>query len=64
MAKHDVAMRQGRAIFGQFLEPKDDGVRWGCGPGVLWRDFAARIDVALQRDRPDRALLHRDLDAA
>ena len=42
MAEHDVRMRQGRAVFGQFLEAKDHRIARGLGPAMGRNDLAPR----------------------
>jgi hypothetical protein len=63
MAEHDVAVGEGRAILGQFLQAEDDRVGGGLGPKVFGRDLAACRDVAVDRDGADRGFFDRHADA-
>jgi hypothetical protein len=63
MAEHDVAVGQGGAVLGQFLEPEDDGVGGASG-----HRFSATISHPAARSRRSgwrgpRTVLHRHAHA-
>ena len=63
MAEHDVAVRQRRAILGQFLQTEDDRICRGLGPKIPGDDLAARSPVAVNGNGADMAFLDADTDA-
>ena len=63
VAEHDVPVRQGRAVIGQFLEPEDDGVAGRVGPAVLRHDGGAGLRVTVGGDDAVGAVFDADLNA-
>ena len=63
VAEHDVAMGQGCSVLWQFLEAEYDRIQRRVGPGILSRDLATGILVAVNRNGANRTFLDRYADA-